>query len=87
MGFGHIESQYDAGGHFIAGPDDSTVYVPFWNPVADDGVGFSFGGRLQVNVQRWLVIEGTAVRYNFNLPANAQELPDIFYGAGIRIGG
>lgn len=86
LGFGHVESQFDAGGHFVTGADGSTVYVPFWNAVKADGAGGGFGGRVQVNVLRWLVIEGSVVRYDFNLPENAQALPDVFFGAGVRVG-
>jgi hypothetical protein len=88
VGYGRVESQFDAGGHYIANPaDGSDEYVPFWSQIKDDGGGTGFGGLLQLTLARFLIVEGTVGHWVFNIPENARNLPDLFVGGGVRIGG
>ena len=84
-GFAHVEGRFDAGGHLI---DDggSNRYVPLWRQVEDDGLGFGTGASLMVLVAPHTIVEVTGGHWSFNRPDGAPEMPDIVWGAGVRLG-
>ena len=84
-GFAHVEGRFDAGGHFI--DDNGTnVYVPLWRQVKDDGLGFGAGGSLMALILPRTILEIMVGHWSFNRPVNAPKLPDVIWGAGLRLG-
>lgn len=87
VGQGYIQSQYDAGGYLVPGPEGSDQYKPAWVPLSADGVGGALGAMLGVNVTRWLLVESSVTWYAFAMPDHAQPLPARIVGVGIRLAG
>jgi len=84
-GFAHVEGRFDAGGHYIDNNGVNT-YVPLWRQVKDDGLGFGVGASLMVLVLPHTIVEVMAGHWSFNRPDNAPTIPDLFWGAGLRLG-
>jgi trypsin-like peptidase len=84
-GFAHVEGRFDAGGHYI-GANGSNTYVPLWQQVKDDGLGYGAGASLMALVIPHTIVEVMAGHWSFNRPANAPRMPDIIWGAGLRFG-
>jgi hypothetical protein len=84
-GFAHVEGRFDAGGHYIDNNGTNT-YVPLWRQVKDDGLGFGAGISVQALLLPHTIVEVMAGHWSFNRPENAPTMPDIFWGAGLRLG-
>lgn len=84
-GFGHVEARFDTGGYFVQGAGGN-VYVPFWENVESDGLGFGLGVSGQIIVAPRFILEGVGGVWRFNRPENAPELPLGFFGFGFRVG-
>jgi hypothetical protein len=84
-GFAHVEGRIDAGGHYIDNNGVNT-YVPLWRQVKDDGLGFGVGASLMALVLPHTIVEVMAGHWSFNLPSDSLRTPDIFWGAGLRLG-
>jgi len=84
-GFGRVEGRFDAGGHFIE-DNGTNRYVPLWRQVKDDGLGFGAGVSLQAMLLPHTIVEVMAGHWRFSRPANAPRMPDIVWGAGLRLG-
>ena len=84
-GFAHVEGRFDAGGHFIDN-GGTNQYVPLWRQVKDDGLGFGTGLSLQGLLLPRTVVEIVVAHWSFNRPENAPRIPDLFWGAGLRLG-
>jgi hypothetical protein len=88
VGGAHVESQFDAVGHYVASASGAdNRYVPLWNRVEDDVLGAGFGGRLEITILRFLILQGTIGTWALPMPENSQDLPPFVVGAGMRIGG
>jgi hypothetical protein len=92
--FAHVEGRYDAGGYYIDN-GGTNEYVPLWQQVKDDGLGFGTGVSMQGLLFPRTVVEILVAHWGFNLPealrastaqSNAAEIPDVFWGAGLRFG-
>ena len=84
-GFGHVEARFDAGGHYV--DDNGTnVYVPLWRQVKDDAMGYGAGVSLMALVAPHTIVEVIVGHWSFNRPPNAPRMPDIVWGAGLRLG-
>jgi trypsin-like peptidase len=84
-GFGHVEGRFDAGGHYIAS-NGTNVYVPLWQQVKDDGLGYGVGVSLMYLAAPRTIIEILGGHWSFNRPAGAPGMPDIVWGTGLRLG-
>ena len=84
-GFGHVEGRFDAGGHYIDN-NGTNIYVPLWRQVKDDGLGYGAGVSLMALVVPHTIVEVVVGHWSFNRPANAPAMPDIVWGAGLRLG-
>ena len=84
-GFAHIEGRFTDSGHLV---DDNGTnrFVPFYQQVKDDGLGFGAGISVQALVVPRTILEVTVGHWNFNRPERAPRLPDVFVGAGLRLG-
>jgi hypothetical protein len=88
-GFARVEGRFDAGGHLV---DDNGTdrYVPLWRQVKDDGLGFGAGVSLHAIVLPRTIVEITVGHWSFNLPVEAPpdslEVPNLSWGAGLRLG-
>jgi hypothetical protein len=84
-GFGHVEGRFSDSGYLV---DDNGTnrFVPFYQQVKDDGLGFGAGVAVQALVVPRTIIELTVGHWNFNRPDSARALPDVFVGAGLRLG-
>jgi hypothetical protein len=84
-GFAHVEGRFEASSYLI--DDNGTnVRVPVWQQVKDDGLGFGAGASLMALVLPHTIVEIMAGHWSFNRPENAPEMPDIVWGAGLRLG-
>jgi len=84
-GFGHVEGRFDAGGHYINN-NGNNVYVPLWQQVEDDGLGYGAGLSLMALVVPHTIFEVMVGHWDFNSPPNAPGMPDVVWGAGLRVG-
>jgi hypothetical protein len=84
-GLARVEGRYDAGGYFIE-DGGKRQYVPFWNRVQRDGLGFGAGLSVQAILWPRTILEIVVARWEFNRPENAPRLPDFFVGGGLRLG-
>ena len=84
-GFGHVEGRFDAGGYYV--DDNGTnVYVPLWQQVNDDGLGYGVGISLMALLAPHTIVEVIVGHWDFNRPAGAPGMPDVVWGAGVRLG-
>jgi len=84
-GFGHVEGRFDAGGHYIDN-NGTNVYVPLWQQVKDDALGYGAGVSVMGLVAPRTIVEVVVGHWSFNRPPNAPGMPDIVWGAGLRLG-
>jgi hypothetical protein len=62
------------------------IDVPLWQQVEDDGLGLGRGVSLQALLLPRTIVEVMVGHWSFNRPENAPGMPDIFWGAGLRLG-
>ena len=84
-GFAHVEGRFEASS-FLIDDNGTNVRVPVWRQVKDDGLGFGAGASLMALVLPHTILEITGGHWSFNRPENAPEMPDIVWGAGLRLG-
>lgn len=84
-GFGHIEGRFKTSSFFID-QNGTNVEVPVWRQVKDDGLGFGVGGSLMALVLPHTIVEIMVGHWSFNRPVNAPKMPDVIWGAGLRLG-
>jgi hypothetical protein len=84
-GFGHVEGRYDAGGYYV-NDNGTNVYVPQWQQVKDDALGYGTGVSLMALLAPHTIVELMVGHWSFNLPANAPKAPDVVWGVGLRFG-
>jgi hypothetical protein len=84
-GFGHVEGRFDAGGHYINN-NGTNVYVPLWQQVKDDALGYGAGVSVMGLVAPRTIVEVIVGHWSFNRPPNAPRMPDLVWGAGLRLG-
>ena len=84
-GFGHVEGRFDAGGHYVDN-NGTNVYVPLWQQVKDDALGYGAGVSFMALLVPHTILEVTVGHWSFNRPPNAPGMPDIVWGAGLRLG-
>jgi len=84
-GFGHVEGRFDAGGHY-EDHNGTNVYVPLWRQVKDDALGYGTGVSLMALVAPRTIVEVMVGHWSFNRPPNAPGMPDLVWGAGLRLG-
>jgi hypothetical protein len=84
-GFAHVEGRFSDSSYLI---DDNGTNrsVPFYQQVKDDGLGFGAGVAVQGLVAPRTILELAVGHWNFNRPDRAATLPDVFVGAGVRLG-
>lgn len=84
-GFAHVEGRF-SDSRYLVDDNGTNRSVPFYQQVKDDGLGFGAGIAVQALVVPRTILEFTVGHWNFNRPDRAAVLPDLFVGAGLRLG-
>jgi hypothetical protein len=83
---GRVRSRYDVGGFTVVGGSGS-FYQPVWGTEDRDGVGLGGGVVTELALMSHIVLEVTAASWYFGMPQNAPDVPYLYVGGGLRIGG
>jgi S1-C subfamily serine protease len=84
-GLGRVEGRFDRGGYFVPSGGGNR-YVPFWNQVKQDGIAVGGGVEIELVVAPRCIVQLVGGHWSFNVPDSLPRLPDLFVGAGVKVG-